>query len=52
MRSGRRLSLALQLIACVSHAKVNWNLESTFLMHLQQKANSQETAPDTQSIGE
>lgn len=34
MKSAKRLSLALQLIACVTHAKIDWNLESTFLMHL------------------
>jgi hypothetical protein len=35
-----RLSLAALLLAGVAQAKIDWNLESTFLMHLQQKAES------------
>ena len=36
----KRLSLAPLLMAGVVQASIDWNLESTFLMHLQQKADA------------
>ena len=36
----KRLSLAPLLMAGVIQASIDWNLESTFLMHLQQKADA------------
>ena len=48
----RRLALAPLLMAGVSHAAIDWNLESTFLMHLQQKADEDllPVADDKQTV--
>ena len=34
-----RESIVMALVLSVAHAKLDWNLETTFLQHLQQKAN-------------
>ena len=38
----KRMALAPLLMAGVSQAAIDWNLESTFLMHLQQKAEAEQ----------
>ena len=47
--SQRKLSsIVLAMIASVAQASIDWNLESTFLQHLQQKANETATDPKKQ----
>lgn len=45
-----RQSLALALIASFTSASIDWNLESTFLQHLQQQANEMESTEHGKAI--
>lgn len=37
---------SVALIVCLANAKLDWNLESTFLQHLQEQANDIMLEPD------